>query len=211
MMDELIQKYFDGELSAAEAAQLEEMLARNPELESEMEETERALSAVTNAATDGPSLSFSDGVMLRVAAGVQPARRRAWPMLTRMAWVAACLAAFLVGRSSHTVPPQDRSAAVVAGDATPVAEPLRVARLVYVPGSGAVERVSVAGSFNGWNPDASVMERVGEVWVIYVALPPAAYEYMFVEDGQRWVTDPLAPQTRDDGFGRRNAVLDLTM
>jgi hypothetical protein len=34
---------------------------------------------------------------------------------------------------------------------------------------------------------------------------------MFIEDGQRWVTDPLAAQTRDDGFGRENAVLDLTM
>ena len=210
-MDELIQKYFDGELSEAEAVQLEEMLAGNPELESEMEETERALSAVTCTAPDGPSLSFSDDVMLRVAAGVRPARRRVRLTLTRMAWVAACLAAFLVGRSGHIVPAEEREAAEAVAEWEIPAESLRVARLVYVPGSGAVERVSVAGSFNGWNPDASVMQRVGEVWVIYVALPPAAYEYMFVEDGQRWVTDPLAPQTRDDGFGKRNAVLDLTM
>jgi hypothetical protein len=31
---------------------------------------------------------------------------------------------------------------------------------------------------------------------------------MFVVDG-RWVTDPGAPATIDDGYGGRNAVLDL--
>jgi hypothetical protein len=34
---------------------------------------------------------------------------------------------------------------------------------------------------------------------------------MFVEDSLHWVTDPLALQTRDDGFGNENAVLDLTL
>jgi hypothetical protein len=32
---------------------------------------------------------------------------------------------------------------------------------------------------------------------------------MFIEDDTRWVTDPRAPLTRDDGFGGRNAVLDV--
>ena len=53
------------------------------------------------------------------------------------------------------------------------------------------------------------MVRRGGVWVVPLLLPPETYEYMFVEDGQRWVTDPLAVQTRDDGFGTENAVLDL--
>ena len=35
---------------------------------------------------------------------------------------------------------------------------------------------------------------------------------MFIDvNGARWVTDPLALQTRDDGFGRRNAVLDVSI
>ncbi len=55
------------------------------------------------------------------------------------------------------------------------------------------------------------MRREGGAWVIQLMLPPQTYEYMFVENGQEWVTDPLATQTRDDGFGRRNAVLDLTI
>jgi hypothetical protein len=32
---------------------------------------------------------------------------------------------------------------------------------------------------------------------------------MFVVDGSRWVTDPLAPVQRSDGFGNKNAVLQL--
>jgi anti-sigma factor RsiW len=213
-MDELLQKYFDGELSEREAAGLEEMLARDPDLESEMRKIERALGTAAEESTRGPSPGFSEGVMLRVGARARSARSRVSPWLTRMVWAAACLAAFVLGRSGHvTLPGNGGDAAETAMTATAPsgAGPFRVARLVYVPGNAAVERVSVAGTFNDWNPDVNIMERVGEVWVIYVALPPAAYEYMFVEDGRRWITDPLAAQTRDDGFGRRNAVLDLTL
>ena len=32
---------------------------------------------------------------------------------------------------------------------------------------------------------------------------------MFVVDGQRWMVDPFATEQKDDGFGSRNAVLDV--
>ena len=32
---------------------------------------------------------------------------------------------------------------------------------------------------------------------------------MFVVDGERWVADPFAIEQADDGFGARNAVLDV--
>jgi hypothetical protein len=88
---------------------------------------------------------------------------------------------------------------------------LRLVRLVYVPQDSAVEKVTVAGSFNAWNPGTNPLQKEGDVWVAQLILPPATYEYMFVEDGINWVTDPLALQTRDDGFGKKNAVLDLTL
>jgi len=47
------------------------------------------------------------------------------------------------------------------------------------------------------------------VWSTIVVLAPGSYEYMFIENGERWVTDPLAARTRDDGFGSKNAVLDV--
>jgi negative regulator of sigma E activity len=86
---------------------------------------------------------------------------------------------------------------------------LRYVRLVYVPTDPSVERVTVAGSFNNWDPNATPLQRQDGVWSTVLVLPPGSYEYVFFENGARWVTDPLAAQTRDDGFGGSNAVLDV--
>ena len=32
---------------------------------------------------------------------------------------------------------------------------------------------------------------------------------MFVLDGQQWIGDPFAAEQNDDGFGSRNAVLEV--
>jgi hypothetical protein len=88
---------------------------------------------------------------------------------------------------------------------------LRIVRLVYAPQIPEVRDVAIAGTFNGWNPELTPMQREGNIWTALLILPPDTYEYMIVEDGDRWITDPLALHTRDDGFGRENAVLDLTL
>ncbi len=101
---------------------------------------------------------------------------------------------------------------VSAGAIQPAATPgagLHSVRLVYVPSQASVEQVHVAGSFNGWDSQAAPMRRQNGVWSTLLVLAPGNYEYMFVEDGTRWVTDPLAARTRDDGFGGANAVLDV--
>jgi hypothetical protein len=70
--------------------------------------------------------------------------------------------------------------------------------------------VAVAGDFNGWNPQGTVLEDAdGQgTFVATVPLGKGAHEYMFLVDG-RWVTDPAAGETRPDGFGRSNAILRL--
>jgi anti-sigma factor RsiW len=102
--------------------------------------------------------------------------------------------------------PGETSSAIGAG-----LDGFRLVRLVYQPRQSEVARVTIAGTFNGWNPTATPMHREGEIWTALLLLPPDTYEYMFVENGQDWITDPLALQTRDDGFGRMNAVLDLNL
>jgi hypothetical protein len=142
----------------------------------------------------------------------------------RLAWTAGFALVFVLGfltarhgggdEASEGISPVLGPGTVTGGDARNAAyesRSPRLVRLVYVPQASDVDQVTVAGTFNGWNPDATAMQREGNVWVLQLVLPPDSYEYMFVEDGQRWVTDPLATQTRDDGFGRKNAVLDLTM
>ena len=68
--------------------------------------------------------------------------------------------------------------------------------------------VAVAGSFNGWRPEALPMRRGADgVWSVTVPLPLGEYHYQFVVDGVRWVSDPTAHALEDDGFGGRNSVI----
>jgi hypothetical protein len=89
------------------------------------------------------------------------------------------------------------------------------------PGSGLVtvrfvlvapdaRQVSLAGTFNQWDLQATPLVRAGAtgVWTATLTLPAGQHQYAFVVDGARWVPDPGAPAV-DDGFGRRNSVLTL--
>jgi hypothetical protein len=73
-------------------------------------------------------------------------------------------------------------------------------------------RVSVVGDWNGWKPDADrLVERARRgVWEGTVRLRRLReYRYQFLVDGERWVPDPAAPVSIDDGFGSRSSVLQL--
>ncbi len=79
---------------------------------------------------------------------------------------------------------------------------------VFAPGA---QQVSLAGDFNGWRTDELFLSDVTGRGHFSVALPlrPGRYAYMFVVDGTTWVTDPRAEAYRDDGFGNRNALVNI--
>jgi 1,4-alpha-glucan branching enzyme len=69
------------------------------------------------------------------------------------------------------------------------------------------QKVCVAGSFNGWKPEAMPLTRAGNgQWVGDVNVKPGRHEYLFVVDGQ-WLPDPKATETVPNPFGGRNSVL----
>lgn len=82
-------------------------------------------------------------------------------------------------------------------------------RFVYIDEDA--DHIAVAGDFTEWTPMDLERERVGEqlVWTGMVRVPRGEHHYMFIKDGQEWVTDPFADVRRDDGFGNQNAVLYL--
>jgi len=156
------------------------------ELRAEGEEALRLLAGVDRTSVSVPAVTW------RVMAALERRRRRLWWLAPAVAIAAAVV--LLLGRPS--TPPTTLSATVVT-----------VRFVLVAPGA---HQVSVAGTFNRWDPSATPLVRSGtaDTWVATIALPPGEHQYAFVVDGARWVPDPAAPAV-DDGFGRRNSVLTL--
>ena len=78
----------------------------------------------------------------------------------------------------------------------------------HFPGARSVE---VVGSFNDWSRGTLHLndDNGDGIWHAKAVLPAGQHEYMFVVDGERWVSDPLAGRYVDDGFGagQQNSVL----
>ena len=73
-----------------------------------------------------------------------------------------------------------------------------------------VERVTIVGDFNDWDPQATPLARLsGNAWGVMVKLPPGRYRYSFVLDGSRWIADPGAPRAADDDFGSQSSVTTI--
>lgn len=106
--------------------------------------------------------------------------------------------------------PRAPESAAVA-DATPAAVP-EIVYVQFVLAAPGARSVSVAGDFNGWTAAAHPLVDVGGggVWRGVVAVPAGVHKYMFVIDGEEWVTDPGAERYVDDGFGMRNALISVT-
>jgi len=80
-------------------------------------------------------------------------------------------------------------------------------RFVYIDENA--NSVAVAGDFNNWEPTELTRQSINgkTVWTALVSMSRGEHNYMFVKNGDKWVTDPLAPVQRDDGFGNKNAVI----
>ncbi|MGH7530846.1 MAG: isoamylase early set domain-containing protein [Gemmatimonadales bacterium] len=196
-----MKRLLDGEL------RLEDLPA---ELRAEGEEALRLLAAVDRTAVRLRT-PLTAGVMARIrAARPRPTwwRRlttprvitlRLRPVTLASAFAAAAALVVFLGRSAG----QPASPAAAA--------PVTVAvRFVLV--APEARQVTVAGTFNQWDPQAAPLVRTGPAgtWTATLRLPAGEHEYAFVVDGVRWVPDPAAPAV-DDGFGggRRNSVLTL--
>ena len=72
------------------------------------------------------------------------------------------------------------------------------------------KKVAVAGDFNGWQAEASFMQRGrrnGD-WRMVMPLKPGRYRYRLVVDGQ-WMTDPNNQYVEANQFGELNNVVEV--
>lgn len=84
--------------------------------------------------------------------------------------------------------------------------------VTFVLDTPEARSVAIAGDFTGWKTAGYELSRRASdgKWEITVPLRrDRSYAYSFVIDGERWVPDPGAPETVEDGFGGVNSILRL--
>jgi anti-sigma-K factor RskA len=227
----LLQRYLDGELSAENERQVLHLIADDPELRAMVRfDRELHLGLINTDRSDFSSYEvpdgFTDSVMSAIeaesAAGATNGivdRLNDWlnsiwqprPVRIRPAYVAvaALLLAVIIGLPFGTeTEPMQQGQQTAMQTVSDTEEQVWV-RFVYVKEDA--QSVAVAGDFNDWEPTSLSSQTVNgeEVWTGFVALPRGEHRYMFVVDGEEWVTDPLAEAQREDGFGNKNAVIYL--
>jgi hypothetical protein len=211
--DTLVQRFIDQELSGDERLQLLVRLGREQALRDRVIDLERLAVGARRLPRPVVPDDFVQRVMTRTDAPSSRWRRAfnvlwmprslQWNLAGAMAAAVLVLVAGGAIALARLAAPRD----VVSTVAT--AQPAQVfVRLVIL--QPEARTVEVAGDFNGWDPRRTPLEQLPTgAWTVTLPLEPGRYEYMFVVDGSQWIADPFADEETDDGFGSRNAVLDV--
>lgn len=99
-----------------------------------------------------------------------------------------------------TIPVQPAADAGAASRAVPVSMVFDLAN---------AKSVAVVGDFNGWDPAAAPMQRVGAngPWSTTLLARPGRHTYAFLVDGTTLMADPLAPRATSPDFGGDASVM----
>jgi pimeloyl-ACP methyl ester carboxylesterase len=100
-----------------------------------------------------------------------------------------------------------RTATRMTPRAAPAWEPSLEGNTTFrLRGNPSAKRVTVAGSFNGWDSRHLICGRDGTEWICRVDLQPGRYTYQFIVD-DAWMLDPANPARADDGNGGMSSLL----
>ncbi|MCG8469827.1 MAG: isoamylase early set domain-containing protein [Gemmatimonadetes bacterium] len=204
-MNKELNRYLDGELEPNELS---------AELKGEAEAWDAFLTDVRESGASEAPVGLESMVMDSVRAErkapwsrlidwwVNPQSLRIRPLIGLAA--AAAIATFFLLPNDAVLPAEPAGAATaLVGE-----EAVYVQFVLEAP---EAQSVAVAGDFNDWSPDIGLADPDGDgIWAGRVRLAPGVHKYMFLVDGQQWVTDPLAERYTEDGFGNRNAVIAIT-
>jgi hypothetical protein len=237
--DILVQRFVDGDLSDREVRTALHRIADDPEARDLLQfELEMTQDLAARPAADPPS-NFADRTMAALSEDPAPdssrSRREEWtawwrsltaPVAVEVRPLAAMAVAVLLAVGAWIVwpaAPTGPSPTAETASTTPASSPSVQQASASTSASGSTvwirflytnseaDSVAVAGDFSQWDPIPLSPRTVnGEtVWTGLVPVSRGEHEYQFVINGERWVTDPLAPVKRSDGFGAKNAVLEL--
>ena len=222
--DWLIQRFVDHDLSPLERIDFLKEMDRDPMLRKQVLATEQMLLHSAQLPRMAVPPGFKAEILKQLAPSPvnKPWWKPFWSILfaprvfqwnPAMAMAAACL---LIGMLWIVKQPMIPSGSEMGATTSvmkaslpePDDKPVMVRLVMLEP---QARSVAVAGDFNGWQPQETPLQRTEDgAWTVTLQVKPGRYHYMFVIDGQEWITDPFAGEYSSDGFGAKNAVLDVS-
>jgi anti-sigma factor RsiW len=209
-----IHELLDGELSPEDRRVLLDRMDSDPLLKKEFDDLRSVVDMVEKGERLTVPAAFTSEVMRRLPARKESFGKKVssflfgqrvlrWDVATALA--AAVLVIMITGglyqiRNKDTVVSYQRPADGASRT---------VAIRFYAP---KARSVSLAGDFNKWSAEKGLMKKESDgIWTLEIPLQPGTYHYMFVVDGEAWVMDPNAELYREDGFGKMNSVLRVSL
>ena len=169
------------------------------------EQLQRLMSKLDGPA---PAPGLDDRIAARLeGAATQPPRRLAWlrrPVSVQPVW--AAIAASLLVILGATAGALWRSTPVTR-PAPAIDRPSNAERITFALEAQSAHQVDLIGDFTKWKPVPLEPESGGR-WSRTIEVPRGRHRYQFLVDGVP-ATDPIAERHRDDGFGGRDAILEL--
>lgn len=230
--EELLRKYLDGELGPEKEREALHMIADDEEMRS-MLRFEQKLQLGFRQERDAASFEVPEGFSNRVMSAIHRLDEKEEERIAMIERLSSIVKGFWRPRQIQLRPVyalcmllaigalwvipantdfDDGPASEGVQSVQPVAESTGQqvwTRFVFI--DKEAESVAVAGDFSNWEPiELSKKTLNGEqVWTGLIAMGKGEHRYMFVKDGTNWVTDPLATNYENDGFGNKNAVIYL--
>ena len=91
----------------------------------------------------------------------------------------------------------------------PLGSRQRQKRIEFALKAPRARSVTVAGSFNNWEPAKTPLRKgKGGIWRRTLLLSPGRYVYRFVVDG-KWCSDPNAKESVANQYGEMNSVVEV--
>jgi hypothetical protein len=211
-LDHYMPEAIDGTLSDAERRRFEAKLAEDPAARARFNELRELAASIEALPGSEPPVDFTESVMAQIRDIRHPWWVRPWRFLMRPHEIRFNLLGAMTATAGI-------AAVVVLG-----VQLLRQEGMPQPPSAGVqkeylmrfsyidphARQVYVAGSFNDWRKQQiPLTDSSGKgLWSGILPMKPGIYEYMFYVDGH-WVEDAHAQRHKDDGFGRKNAILEL--
>ncbi|MDD3656678.1 MAG: zf-HC2 domain-containing protein [Atribacterota bacterium] len=213
-IQEYIEDYLEGRLSTEESAEIEEHLNSCSDCQKEFQAWQNLYQKLNSLSLSEEQLptDFTDQVMQKITQEesivVQSWWEKAHHLLTipriSLKWAAALgvtLVTAFLGYNMYFSSVEQYC-------------PNNLAEITFSMRADAsqINSIAVVGDFNDWDPNRNLLidDNNDGIWTVTLKLEPGRYEYMFIIDGQKWVPDPAAYRYVSDGFGNKNAVIEIS-